>query len=110
MGLSAPGSAGMLRGGIVLPAACWGWGLLLCCRGFAWPLGVLSGLRANRRNLQQLRQLWGRTGEEKFTGNILNAILLLRGKFGLLVIFSESVQVVLCGQALTAAMCLGEAV
>lgn len=53
---------------------------------------------------------WGRKGEEKFTGNIFNVILLLRGKFGLLVIFSESVQVVLCGQALTAAMCLGETV
>lgn len=65
---------------------------------------------SQQKKLQQLRQLWGRKGEEKFTGNIFNVILLLRGKFGLLVIFSESVQVVLCGQALTAAMCLGETV
>lgn len=57
-----------------------------------------------------MRQLWGSKGEEKFTGDILNAMQLLCGKFGLLVIFSESVQVLLCGQVLKAAMSLGDTV
>lgn len=59
---------------------------------------------------QQLGQLWSRNREEKITGNILNAVLLLHGKSGLLVIWRGSVQIILCGQPLTVTTCFWETV